>query len=62
MRYKVNENCIGCGQCAGICPDVFSMTADGYARASSEDVQGETDEEAKRAADNCPVSAIESES
>ena len=20
MRYKVNENCIGCGQCAKLCP------------------------------------------
>jgi len=61
MRYKVNENCIGCGLCAGTCPEVFTLTDEGVARASGEDVQGETDSLAQEAAQNCPVSAIESE-
>lgn len=61
MRYKVNENCIGCGQCASICPEVFTLTDEGVARAKASPVDGETDKAAKKAADECPVSAIESE-
>jgi len=61
MRYKVNEDCIGCGLCAGTCPEVFSLTQEGVASAREEDVQGETDRLAQEAAENCPVSAIESE-
>lgn len=61
MRYKVNENCIGCGLCASTCPDVFTLTDEGYAKAVDTDVQGGTDELAQEAAASCPVSAIESE-
>lgn len=25
MKYVVNDGCIGCGLCAGTCPEVFSM-------------------------------------
>ena len=28
MKYFVNDGCIGCGLCAGTCPDVFSMSED----------------------------------
>ncbi len=33
MKFKVNENCIGCGLCANTCPDVFSMADEGSAVA-----------------------------
>ena len=33
MKYFVNDGCIGCGLCAGTCPDVFSMSDDGVAVA-----------------------------
>ena len=31
MKATVNENCIGCGLCAGTCPVVFTMGNDGLA-------------------------------
>ena len=61
MRYKVNEDCIGCGQCASICPEVFTLTDEGVARAEDGDIDGETDKAAHEAAEECPVNAIESE-
>lgn len=61
MRYKVNEDCIGCGQCASICPEVFKLTDEGVARAKDGDFDGEIDSAAHEAAEECPVSAIESE-
>lgn len=61
MRYKVNENCIGCGQCASICPEVFALTDEGVARAEAGHVDGEIDKSAQEAAERCPVEAIESE-
>ena len=61
MKYKVNENCIGCGLCAGICPEVFSMTDEGVAKAIDEDVPAEAFDSAAEAMDSCPVSAIEEE-
>lgn len=59
MKYKVNENCIGCGLCAGICPGVFSMTDDGVAIAIDAEVPEEALDSAAEAMDSCPVSAIE---
>ena len=33
MRVRVvREGCIGCGQCAEICPQVFCLASDGLAR------------------------------
>ena len=34
MNATVNENCIGCGLCAGTCPEVFRMGDDGVAHGS----------------------------
>lgn len=59
MSYKVNENCIGCGVCAGICPDVFEMGEDGYSHVVAEPEDGETRELADQAKESCPVAAIE---
>ncbi len=59
MKYFVNDECIGCGMCEGICPEVFSMTDEGVAKASDEEVSAENIEKAAEAKENCPVSAIE---
>ena len=59
MKYRVNENCIGCGLCAGICPEVFSMTDEGVAKAIESEVPAGSEEAAAEAKDSCPVGAIE---
>jgi len=59
MKYFVNDGCIGCGLCAGTCPDVFSMSDDGVAVAIDMDVTEEALDSAAEAKDNCPVGAIE---
>ena len=65
MNATVNENCIGCGLCAGTCPEVFHMGDDGLAHGSGipENVilhkyEMTTLEAAQEARDGCPVSAI----
>lgn len=59
MKYRVNENCIGCGLCAGICPEVFSMTDEGVAKAIESEVPAGSERAATEAKDSCPVGAIE---
>ena len=59
MRYVVNDGCIGCGLCEGICPEVFFMTDAGVAAAIDADVPDDTLDTAAEAKDGCPVGAIE---
>lgn len=59
MKFKVNENCIGCGLCNSTCPDVFSMTEEGLAVAIEGDVAADKEASAQEALANCPASAIE---
>ena len=60
MTAYVNENCIGCGLCTGICPEVFSMTDENVAVASGEILSGQ-ETVVQEAAESCPVGAIEVE-
>ncbi|MCI2059165.1 MAG: ferredoxin [Oscillibacter sp.] len=56
MAFKVNENCIGCGLCTGIAPDVFELSDEGHAVVKA---QPADPAQAKEAEEQCPVSAIE---
>ena len=58
MKAYVDENCIGCGACASICPEVFRMNDEGLAEAYVDPVPSEHEEGAQEAADSCPVDAI----
>ena len=56
MHATVNQNCVGCSMCATICPEVFTMGADG--RACGGDFDSTLLDAAQEARNNCPVSAI----
>ena len=59
MEYHVNDSCIGCGLCAGTCPEVFSMDDEGVAVAIESEVPEGALDSAAEAMDGCPVGAIE---
>ncbi len=59
MQASVNENCIGCGLCATICPEVFEMNDEGLAEATNDGLNNDTMDSAKDAAEQCPVDAID---
>lgn len=59
MKYVVNDGCIGCGLCAGTCPEVFSLSGDGAAAAIETEVPEEALDSAAEAKADCPLGAIE---
>ena len=59
MKYHVNDGCIGCGLCAGTCPEVFSMSDTGVAVATESEVPEGALDSAAEAMDGCPVGAIQ---
>ncbi|MCF7854009.1 MAG: ferredoxin [Candidatus Pacebacteria bacterium] len=62
MKARVDQDaCIGCGLCPDICPEVFEMTDDDVARVIVEVVPPDAEDQAKEAADACPVDAIDIE-
>jgi len=57
MKARVTEDCISCGRCVEICPEVFEMGED-KAFVKVEVVPEQYEDATQEAADECPTSAI----
>ena len=58
MTANVNkEQCIGCGLCVGMAPDVFKMDDDGLSTAFGKVIEANK-AATEDAANSCPVAAI----
>ncbi len=55
--YIVEEECIGCGSCVEICPEVFQMQ-EGEEKAEVIKPEGGPEDLVQEAIDTCPVSCI----
>lgn len=59
MRVWVDDGtCRGHGMCLTLCPEVFSLTDDGYAEAISTGVPTEFEAATREAIECCPEQAI----
>jgi ferredoxin len=57
MKARVTEDCIACGRCVEICPEVFEMGED-VAQVKVAEIPQQYESAAQEAADECPTSAI----
>ncbi|WAC92407.1 ferredoxin [Mycobacterium sp. Aquia_213] len=53
-----DQRCRGHGMCLTVCPDVFSLTDDGYAVSIEGDIPTELESAAHEAIEFCPEQAI----
>ena len=61
MKVKVSKDeCIGCGACCSIVPDVFEIEDDGFACAKGE-VNNSNKDDVIDASESCPTGAIKIE-
>ena len=61
MQVKVDpEECIACGLCISLAPDVYDWDDEGKAKAIEGDVPEEQKEVAEEALESCPTEAIKS--
>lgn len=60
MSLKINlHDCIGCGVCMQVCPDVFDLDEDeGKALVLDESCVESKKEYVKEAIDSCPIGCI----
>jgi ferredoxin len=59
MKVSVDDQCCrGHGVCVTLCPEVFSLTEDGYSVAITSDVPTELEASAREAIACCPEQAI----
>ena len=58
MKVRVNnDECVGDGMCAELCPEIFKMEGD-LATVKNEDVPKELEDLVRKAAESCPVDAM----
>lgn len=59
MKAKViRDNCIGCGACQAIAPNIFEIDDEGLSKVITEEVKAEDVEDFKDALESCPTGAI----
>ena len=62
MKVVVNrDNCIGCGACESLCPEVFQIDDEGISTVICEDFTKVEEPSLNDAIEGCPTSAIEKE-
>lgn len=62
MKVKVNKDaCIGCGACAAMCDEVFTINDEGLSEVIVEEVNADKEQAVQDAVDACPTGAIEAE-
>ncbi len=54
----IKEQCIGCGACSAISPDIFDWDDDGTMKVVMPEVEGEHADLAVEAETSCPTGAI----
>ena len=57
MKVQITEECISCGRCVDICPEVFEMGEE-YAEVKLSPVPDDYAEAVEEAAEECPTEAI----
>lgn len=58
--FVKTEDCIGCGMCVDVCPEVFEIGTDGFSQVVGN--PSDCADKTLEAAEICPVNAIEVES
>ncbi|MBE0447080.1 MAG: ferredoxin [Actinobacteria bacterium] len=53
-----HDECIGCGQCEQVCPEVFELRDDGFAYVINEAPNETLIPEVDEAIEECPTGAI----
>ena len=59
MKTLVNQDCIGCGMCAEVCPEVFEIGGDGMSQVVGD--PNACADKVLEATAICPVNAIETQ-
>lgn len=57
MKVKITEDCIACGLCVDICPDVFEM-GEQFAQVKKGSDLDKNKDLVIQASEECPVTAI----